>query len=558
MTFSGVALADTLQDSIVDSGSVSLVAGSATSAGSATIRVVANSAAGDPDQGCNFDTASETLTIAIETPTGVTASPATVTFKACGTPESVTFTASSSAESGSVTARITGNTSGGTFQNHVDIPITVTQPPNTAPVVSVTGLDATSYVIGNEPTVGCSVTDAEEPTLSATPTVDRSALVNGLGAVTVTCSVTDAGNLNDTDTASYTIVPPPNTKPAVEVTGVATGATYEIGSVPTVGCDVTDAEDVNPAASPTITGTLSHGLGSQTATCDYTDEGGLSADTATATYTIADTGNPTISHALNPAAANGNGWFDQDVAVTFTCNDAGSGIQSCTGDTTLGEGANQSATGTATDWAGNTATNTATGINIDKTLPTVEFVGGPANQGSYYFGSVPAAPSCAASDALSGLDGACAVTGGGTSVGIQSYTATATDEAGNTAMTTVTYSVLAWQLKGFYSPVDMNGVWNTVKGGSTVPLKFEAFAASELTSTAAVTSFTQKQVTCPSGSVVIDEIEIVSTGGTSLRYDATGGQFIQNWATPKKPGTCHVVTMTTQDGSKLTANFTLK
>ena len=122
----------------------------------------------------------------------------------------------------------------------------------------------------------------------------------------------------------------------------------------------------------------------------------------------------------------------------------------------------------------------------------------------------------------------------------------------------MTYTVLSWRLTGFYSPVDMGGVWNTVKGGSTVPLKFEVFVGSnELTSTSAVKSFTQKVVTCSSGAGV-DEIEITSTGGTSLRYDSTGGQFIQNWATPKKPGTCWDVTMTTQDGSSLLAHFMLK
>jgi hypothetical protein len=50
----------------------------------------------------------------------------------------------------------------------------------------------------------------------------------------------------------------------------------------------------------------------------------------------------------------------------------------------------------------------------------------------------------------------------------------------------------------------------------------------------------------------------VSTGGTSLRYDSTAGQFIQNWQTPKKPGTCYTTTMTTQDGSTISANFILK
>ena len=31
-----------------------------------------------------------------------------------------------------------------------------------------------------------------------------------------------------------------------------------------------------------------------------------------------------------------------------------------------------------------------------------------------------------------------------------------------------------------------------------------------------------------------------------------------NWKTPKTPGVCYKVTVTTQDGSKLTALFTLK
>jgi len=119
--------------------------------------------------------------------------------------------------------------------------------------------------------------------------------------------------------------------------------------------------------------------------------------------------------------------------------------------------------------------------------------------------------------------------------------------------------VLAWTLKGFYQPVDMSGTWNTVKGGSTVPLKFEVFAGStEKTNTSVVASFIQKTVACPGASATTDEIEITTTGGTNLRYDATGGQFVQNWATSKKPGTCYTVTMTTQDGSKISANFMLK
>jgi hypothetical protein len=475
LMFGSLAFADTLQDSITaDTGPVSLVAGSSAS-GNASIRVVANSAAGDPDPGCNFDSSTEKLTLDVITPQGVTATPDPLVVTSCGTDYAVAFKAASGAVSGTATVSITSNTTGGTFVNQVDIPITVTHP---------------------------------------------------------------------------------NTKPAVSVSGVEDGKNYEIGHVPEATCDVTDAEDGNSTKAAVLSGTLSHGLGSQTATCDYTDGGGLKADTKSVTYKIVDTGNPTIDHTLDPAAANSNGWYKTNVEVDFTCADVGgSGIATCEGDTTLTEGTDQSATGKATDWAGNTATDTVSGINIDKTAPTVGFNGGPA--ATYYFGNDPAAPTCVGSDALSGV-ASCVISGGGTSVGTHSYTAKAVDKAGNEATATLNYEVLAWTTKGYYAPVDMGGVFNSIKGGSSVPLKFEVFAGStELTSTSTVKSFTQKYISCTS-SQGVDEIEIVTTGGTSLRYDATAGQFIQNWQTPKKPGTCMQVTVTMQDGTAISANFMLK
>jgi hypothetical protein len=56
----------------------------------------------------------------------------------------------------------------------------------------------------------------------------------------------------------------------------------------------------------------------------------------------------------------------------------------------------------------------------------------------------------------------------------------------------------------------------------------------------------------------MDDIETTATGGTTLRYDPVAGQFIYNWQTPKTPGVCLRVTMTTQDGSTLVAYFKLK
>jgi DNA/RNA endonuclease G (NUC1) len=121
-----------------------------------------------------------------------------------------------------------------------------------------------------------------------------------------------------------------------------------------------------------------------------------------------------------------------------------------------------------------------------------------------------------------------------------------------------TLTVLPWTVSGFYQPVDMGGVWNTVKSGATVPLKFEVFAGStELTDTSVVVQpLTATQSLCSGGPT--DDIEILATGGTALRYDTTDGQFIYNWQTPKKAGFCYVVTITLTDGSSLSGKIQLR
>jgi hypothetical protein len=114
-------------------------------------------------------------------------------------------------------------------------------------------------------------------------------------------------------------------------------------------------------------------------------------------------------------------------------------------------------------------------------------------------------------------------------------------------------------VSGFFQPVDMGGAVNTIKGGATVPLKFTVSDEGvEQTAISVVKSFVQRTVACGTLGGASDEVEIVTTGGTSLRYDATAHQFIQNWQTPKKPGTCMQATVTMIDGTVITANFQLK
>jgi hypothetical protein len=267
---------------------------------------------------------------------------------------------------------------------------------------------------------------------------------------------------------------------------------------------------------------------------------------------------PVITPTITGTLGN-NGWYTSDVTVSWTVVDDESDITStddCDPTTIDYDTAGVTLTCEATS-AGGTASESVT-IKRDATSPSITWNGGPAAGASYYFDFVPAAPDCEAVDSLSGPDG-CTVTGYGTIVGSHTLTATAYDVAGNTATEERTYTVLAWTLTGFYQPVNMgDDVVNTVKGGSTVPLKFNVYAGeNELTDTSAIESFITLAYTCGANQSE-GEVEFVTTGNTSLRYDEVDGQFIQNWKTPKLPGKCFLVTMTTQDGSTIMAYFKLK
>ncbi len=286
---------------------------------------------------------------------------------------------------------------------------------------------------------------------------------------------------------------------------------------------------------------------------------------------LIDLTDPVITSAgrVSEAAPNAAGWYTAEVTNRFDRSDALSGLavgSSATEDVRTGtvEGDAVTVTSSAvSDKAGNSAPGIrSAAYKIDLSNPTdVQFVGGPAAGSTEYFGSVSTAPTCTATDAVSGI-ASCVVTGHSTAVGSHTMTATATDIAGRTATATRSYTVSPWDFRGFYQPVDMSTatttVYNTVKAGSTVPIKFEVFKGStELTNTAAIKPLTSALITC-SGTAGVDDVELLATGGTSLRYDATGGQYVYNWQTPKTIGSCYKVTITSQDGSSKTAFFKTK
>ena len=145
--------------------------------------------------------------------------------------------------------------------------------------------------------------------------------------------------------------------------------------------------------------------------------------------------------------------------------------------------------------------------------------------------------------------------------------------AGNykTATKTVQITVSPYNFgNGFFQPVD-NRMLNGVKGGSTVPMKFELFqslSGTELKSTSAIKTWSTTKVNCSTAAATgEDAIEEYTTGNTSLRFDTTGDQFILNWQAPKATaaapvGTCYQVNVVANDGSSpnnvLSALFKIK
>jgi hypothetical protein len=102
--------------------------------------------------------------------------------------------------------------------------------------------------------------------------------------------------------------------------------------------------------------------------------------------------------------------------------------------------------------------------------------------------------------------------------------------------------------------------WNTIKGGQTVPLKFNVYAGTVEQKTLAAfanPAFQTAQLNSCSDTTNEDPVDFTTTGATTLRYD--GSQWIQNWQTPRSGGdTCFRTWVTFADGSTLEAFFKVK
>jgi hypothetical protein len=135
---------------------------------------------------------------------------------------------------------------------------------------------------------------------------------------------------------------------------------------------------------------------------------------------------------------------------------------------------------------------------------------------------------------------------------------TAIDVAGNASTEAgCDYSVI-YDWGGFLSPIDTGDVVNSVKVGSSVPVKFSLAGDQGLGVLAADSPTIEFGACSPSASV--DAIEQTATAGASgLTYDAETDAYTFVWKTEKSwAGKCGTLTVRLTDGTTHTAQFSFR
>jgi fibronectin type 3 domain-containing protein len=389
---------------------------------------------------------------------------------------------------------------GGSSSQSVTIKRDATPPVASAtptPMPNGNGWNKTSVV------VGFSGTDAISGIASCSSSVTLSAQ-GAHQSASGTCT-DNAGNTSATVTASNINIDETPPVGHTAVTPAPNGAGWNNSAV-TVNFTASDALSGVSASpcTPSSTVLTTNGAG-QTVSSACMDLAGNTSTAMAANINI-DTIAP-VAVAVAQPAPNANGWNNGPVTVGFvgTDNLGGSGIASCTAAVTLtAQGAGQSASGTCTDVAGNVSAPVADTVNIDTTPPTA-VIAVPAKGASYVYGStVIASYGCA--DTLSGVASCSGTVGSGTALntsasGAQSFSITATDKAGNTSTSQVSYTVIV------AAPSSLTGAST---GSTSVKLNWQASGGAQ--------SYTVSEGTSSSAAAAT----AIATGVIGTSYSVTG------------------------------------
>jgi hypothetical protein len=537
------------------------------------------------DNAGNKASTSFTITVQDTTPPAFHDVPANITKEATG-PDgaTATFTAPTATDLVDVTDPVTcDSASGDTFPlgvttvtcktadnagNKSSTSFTVTVRDTTAPSVTVPD-NITKEATGPS---GASVTYSGE---SAVDTVDGSRPVScvppsgstfALGATTVTCSATDkSGN---TGQGGFTITVEDTTAPTLSVPADKTvEATGPNGAAVNFSPSADDIVDGAVTPDCTVSGKAVHSgdtfpLGATTVSCTATDAHGNTSDAQTFTITVVDTTAPVVSvpsdktaEATGPDGAKvtfiPSATDLVDGSVPVSC-DHPSGSTFPLGTTTV--------SCSATDAHGNTGNGSFKVTVQDTTAPSINALQNLTALATSSSGA-PVTFTATATDLVDGtIPATCTPASGSTfAPGVTTVSCTATDAHGNTSSAKTFTVTVGFDWNGFLAPVDNNGVLNLIKGGSTVPLKWQVSneRGGYVSDLGIVNQAASGVIGCMSGALT-DSLATDATGGTSLRYDSTANQYIYNWQSPKKSSTCYRVTIALTDGTSHTALFQLR
>ena len=304
-------------------------------------------------------------------------------------------------------------------------------------------------------------------------------------------------------------------------------------------------------------------------------DGGIGDSDNSLNRAIVDPGGPAITDVTAPTVTaapttvpNANGWYRGDVAVRWTAVDpapSSGGLVTPPDTLVTGEGSSLAASSApACDAAHNCSTGHVTGLRIDRTAPTIA-VGGVAAGRTYTLGAVPPA-TCTATDALSGTAGPCrgTLTGGNRNgVGSFTYTATATDLAGNTSITTTTFQVV-YRVDGFLQPVNdpaaTPGIARSVfRAGSLVPMRFQLKRADGVIVSPVTTPQWLAPVRGAASTSPVNEAVYVGVPSSGTSYTRILDQWVYLWKTQGQPaGATYTIGVRLDDGTSRTVVVALR
>lgn len=308
---------------------------------------------------------------------------------------------------------------------------------------TISGTPSASGWYSSDVTVTFTATDAESAVTTTGCDAQTVTATTPAAGVTYICSATSAGGTK-ADTVTVKLDKTVPTVTGAVVTGTLGANGWYTSDVGISWTPSTPGPSGQTPSSDCANVTLTTDTPSHTFTCTVTTGAGISSAQGQVTVKR-DAQRPQISYQLTGTLGN-NFWYVSNVGVVWTTTAGPSGVNSCSSAPVTVDGTNITFACTATAGNGLSRTVTTTSVQRDATRPVVTYSG----NASAYTVDQTVNIACTPTDNLSGVaSSSCApITGDGYTfaLGTNSYSANATDNAGNMSLTaTASFTVSVTQ-----------------------------------------------------------------------------------------------------------------